>query len=143
MTGFAGPGHEADPMTKFWSDIMSAMGPSAMPKAPTQEDVLKQMRRAFFDAWAIKCEEFLGSDAFLGMMKQSMENSLSFREKTNEFLKQSLSDAQMPSRDDTAAILIALRSLQEKMIDKLDAIERRVSSLESQTSTTSAKGKQS
>ncbi len=130
-------------MTKFWSDIMSTLGASAMPKAPTQEDILKQMRRAFFDAWAVKCEEFLGSDAFLSMMKQSMENSLSFREKTNAFLKQTLKDAHMPSHDDTAAILIALRSLQEKMLDKLDAVEQRVGALESQTAKSSAKGKTS
>ncbi len=146
MTGFAGPGNETDPMTKFWSDMMStmsAMGTATMPKPPTQEDMLKQMRRAFFDAWAVKCEEFMQSDAFLAMMKQSMESSLAFREKTNEFLKKTLADAHMPSRDDTDSILVALSSLQERMLDKLDGLSERVAALESSSGKTSAKGKKS
>jgi len=145
MTGFAGPGQEADPISKFWSDMMTSMGAASMPKPPTQEELLKQMRRAFFDAWAAKCDEFMRSEAFLAMMKQSMESSLAFREKTNAFLKRSLGDAQMPSRDDTDSILIALRSLQEKMLDKLDVLTERVAALESSSGKASSttKGKKS
>lgn len=143
MTGFTGSGHDADPITKFWSDVMASMGAGTMPKPPSQEDILKQMRRAFFDAWAAKCEDFMQSDAFLGMMKQSMESTLAFREKTNEFLKSSLGSAQMPSRDDTDSILITLRSLQEKMLDKLDGLSDRVARLETSLERAPTKGKTS
>ncbi len=142
MTGFAGPGSETDPFTKFWSDMMAGMG-GAAPQAPAQEDMLRQMRRTFFDAWAQQCEEFMRSDAFLAMMKQSMETALAFREKTNEFLNKTLNDAQMPSREDTDSIQIAIRTLQEQVLDRLDGLSQRVEALEARNGRPSAKGKKS
>ena len=142
MTGFAGPGSETDPFAKFWSDMMAGMG-GAAPQAPAQEDMLRQMRRTFFDAWAHQCEEFMRSDAFLAMMKQSMETALAFREKTNEFLNKTLNDAQMPSREDTDSILIAVRSLQEQVLDRLDGLSQRVEALEAPNGRAEAKGKKS
>ena len=37
MTGFAGPGSQTDPFTKFWSDMMAGMG-GAAPQGSAQED---------------------------------------------------------------------------------------------------------
>ncbi len=142
MMGFAGPGSETDPFTKFWSDIMAGMG-GAAPQGQAQEDMLRQMRRTFFDAWAKQCEEFMRSDAFLAMMKQSMETALAFREKTNAFLNKTLNDAQMPSREDTDSILIAVRSLQEQVLDRLDGLSQRVEALEARNGRPPAKGKKS
>jgi len=142
MTGFAGPGSETDPFTKFWSDVMAGMS-GAAPQGSAQEDMLRQMRRTFFDAWAKQCEEFMRSEAFLAMMKQSMEAALAFREKTNEFLNKTLNDAQMPSREDTDSILIAVRSMQEQVLDRLDGLSQRVDALEASNGRSPAKGKRS
>lgn len=142
MMGFSGPESETDPFTKFWSDIMAGMG-GAAPQGSAQEDMLLQMRRTFFDAWAHQCEEFMRSDAFLAMMKQSMETALAFREKTNEFLNKTLNDAQMPSREDTDSIQIAIRTLQEQVLDRLDALSQRVEALEARNGRPPAKGKKS
>ena len=143
MTGFAGTGSETDPFTRFWSDIMAGMSGGVGAPGSTQDDMMRQMRRVFFDAWAQQCEEFMRSDAFLAMMKQSMESALAFREKTNEYLNKALNDAHMPSREDTDSILIAVRTLQEQVLDRLDGLSKRVEALEARNGRPSAKGKKS
>lgn len=91
------------------------------------------MRRAFLDAWAKSCDEFMRSDHFLEMMKRSMDSSLAFREQMNQFLGQTLQSGPIPSREDTDAILLAVRTLEENIVDRLDALAQRVDQLEGGT----------
>ncbi len=123
----------ADPLTQFWADMMSGASAAGMGQAfqPTgQEDSKKQMRRAFLDAWAKSCDEFMRSDQFLDMMKRSMDNSLAFREQMNQFLGQTLQSGQIPSREDTDTILLAVRTLEERVVDGLETLSQRVDQLE-------------
>jgi len=130
MSGFAGVGNDKDPFTRFWSDVMASMGAQAQ-RGPAADEVMRQMRQAFFEAWGRQCEDFMKSEAFLEMMKQSMDQALTFREKTNEFLNKALNESQMPSREDTDSILMAVRTLQEEVLQRLDDLSRRVTALES------------
>lgn len=129
MAAFPGVGNEADPIMKFWSDVMASMGGSAS-RGPSADDVMRQMRQAFFEAWGRQCEDFMKSEAFLEMMKTSMDHALTFREKTNEFLNKALNDTQMPSREDTDSILVAVRTLQEEVLHRLEDLSKRVTVLE-------------
>ena len=141
MTEFAGTGSEVDPFIRFWSDIMAGMSGSSPSRGSMQEDMLRQMRQTFFDTWAKQCEDFMRSEAFLAMMKQSLDNALTFRERTSEFLQKTLNDAQMPSREDTESILTTVRALQEQVLDRLEALTRRVEALETSTGRLSTEGK--
>ena len=73
MNNHAGsPGQAADVFTKFWTDAMSRVGAAGGTTfAASGEEVSKQMRQAFFDAWERQCEEYMKSEAFLKTMKQS------------------------------------------------------------------------
>jgi hypothetical protein len=122
----------ADPFTKFWTDCVSKMTGAGLSPTPPQisEDSMKQMRRAFFDAWAHHCDEFMRSPAFLDGMKKSMDGALAFREQLNEFMTRALHEAQAPARSDTDSIMLVLRSLEERVLDRLDRLEERVASLD-------------
>ena len=125
-------GAAADPFTKFWSDCVSKMTGAGMTPSPTQvsDDAMKQMRRAFFDAWAHHCDEFMRSPAFLDGMKKAMDGALAFREQLNEFMTRALHEGQAPARSDTDSIMLVLRSLEERVLDRLDRLEERVASME-------------
>lgn len=125
-------GAPTDPFTKFWTDCVSKMGGAGFtPSAPpVSDDAMKQMRRAFFDAWAHHCEEFMRSPAFLEGMKKAMDGALAFREQLNEFMTKALHESQVPARSDTDSIMLVLRSMEERVLDRLDRLEERVASLE-------------
>ncbi len=120
-----------DPFSAFWTDLMSRMsgmgtgqqGPSA------QDEMLRQMRQAFFDSWGMYCEDFMRSPAFLETMKKTMDNALVFRQQMNEFLTRSLHGAQAPARSDTDSILLVLRSLEDRVLSRVEELGRRVDDL--------------
>lgn len=95
---------------------------------------MKRMRQAFFDAWAKHCDEFLRSDAFLDVLKKSMDSALAFKQELNEFLTKALHDQQMPARSDTDSILLVLRSMEDRVLERMDRLAHRVEALESSMS---------
>ena len=125
-------GHGPDPFTKFWTDCVARMSGSSFTQSPPQlsEDALQQMRRAFFDAWAHHCDEFLRSPVFLDGMKKALDGALAFREQLNEFMTRALHEAQAPARNDTDSIMLVLRSMEERVLDRLDRLEERVDALD-------------
>jgi len=129
-------GATGDPFSRFWVDLMSKM--SGTPFAPTpaqmQDDTMKRMRQAFFDAWAKHCDEFLRSDAFLDVLKKSMDSALAFKQELNEFMTKALHEKQMPARSDTDSILLVLRSMEDRVLERIDRLSDRVDALETPTS---------
>ncbi len=135
-SGFNGP-NPADQFSQFWFDMMSKMGAGAFTPPRTSsptDDMMKQMRQAFFDSWAKYCEEFMRSEQFLSMMKKSMDGALAFRTQLNEFMTKALHEKQMPARSDTDSILLVLRSLEERVLDRIEKLSDRVGNLETRTS---------
>jgi len=122
----------ADQFSKFWSDAMSRMAGAGVPNPfqSTNDDVMKQMRRAFFDSWAKSCEEFMGSEAFLVSMKKSMDDGLVFKQQINEFMTKALHGASMPSRQDMDSILQALKSMESRVLESVEEVTRRVIEIE-------------
>ena len=129
-------GATSDPFSRFWLDLMSKMSgtPFAPTGAPMQDDTMKRMRQAFFDAWAKHCDEFLRSDAFLDVLKKSMDSALAFKQELNEFLTKALHEQQMPARSDTDSIMLVLRSMEDRVLERIDRLSRRVDSVESSVS---------
>lgn len=137
-----------DAVTAFWSDMMGRMapqgwagmaganqgGPSPFPGMAMTPEAMKQFRNGFMEAWAKSCDEYMRSDQFLGMMKQSMDNALAFRQQMNSYLTKCLEDAQVPSRNDTDALMRVLRSTEERLLDKFDKLMDRLESLEQRVS---------
>ncbi|MDO8632723.1 MAG: hypothetical protein Q7R41_19755 [Phycisphaerales bacterium] len=127
-------GLTGDPFSKFWMDCLTKMASAGFAPPPSSttessEEAVKQMRRAFFDSWAQHCEEFMRSPAFLEGMKRAMDSSLAFREQLNEFMTRALHEGQIPARSDTDSILVVLRSLEDRVLDRLDRLEKRVASM--------------
>lgn len=121
-----------DQFSKFWSDAMSRMAGTSAPNPfqNSNEDVVKQMRQAFFDSWAKSCEEFMGSETFLKAMKKSMDDGLVFKQQVNEFMTKALHGASMPSRQDMNSVLEALRSMESRVLESVEEVTRRVVAVE-------------
>ena len=90
----------ADPMTRFWTDMVGRMAATSMSAPPASQEMIEQMRSAFLDVLSRHTDEFLRSEQFLAAMKQSMDSALAFRQQLNELLTKSLETLQMPTSSD-------------------------------------------
>jgi len=129
----------ADPFSRFWIDWMSKMAGAgfAQPSTSGSDQVMKQMRQAFFDSWASHCDEFMRSETFLQAMKKGMDNALAFKQQLNEFLTRSLHEGQIPARSDTDSILLVLRSMEDRVLSQIAQLSQRVADLEKRTGVSS------
>ncbi|RJP36225.1 MAG: hypothetical protein C4547_07735 [Phycisphaerales bacterium] len=128
--GFEG----AEVWMKMWSDVMSQMASAAAkgaaPLAQPPPDPARRMRDAFFNSWAKYCEEFMRSEPFLEMMKQSIESSLAVRQQMNQLLRKGMQEAQVASRGDSEDILRMLHSVEDRLLERLDDLSQRVEAIE-------------
>lgn len=121
-----------DPFSQFWTDFFGRMGQApeaaraAMPSPDASNEMVKQMQRVFFDAMAKYCEDYMRSEQFLTMMKQTMDRSLAFKQQLDQFLGQAQKGMQAPARADIDDLAGTLLKIEERVLDRLDALERRV-----------------
>ena len=136
------PNGNADGFTRFWSDFFSRMGAPAdamrmgMPSAQPSNESVKQMQRIFFDAMAKYCDDFMRSEQFLSMMKQTLDQSLTFKQQLDQFLGQALKGMQAPVRGDVDNLAGTLLKIEERVLDRLDSLESKVAAMEGPRRTT-------
>ncbi len=123
----------ADPFSQFWGDFFSRVGmsPSATPQTPSpSKEAVQQMQRVFFDAMAKYCDDFMRSEQFLKMMKETMDRSLAFKQQVDQFLSQLQRGMQSPAKADMDDLSGLLRSIEERTLARLSALEDKVAAVE-------------
>jgi len=124
---------QAAAFQKLWMQSASKMFQAALSVAPQSEpEALNQIRVAMFQALAQAWEEFMRSPQFLDSMKQWMENAVNFRKMSGEFLAKMRNEMQAPSRDDVDTIMLAIRHLETRLLDRIDGISEEMGALKSQ-----------
>ncbi len=121
--------------TRFWSEFMNRSGGPAestngSEAAPAFGPAARQMQRMFFDAMAKYAEDFMRSEQYLKMMKQTMDQSLAFKRMMDEFLTKAHRGVMSPTRDDVDDIASLLRGIEERVFERLGRIEERVAAVE-------------
>src|ERR1043165_130749 len=124
----------ADPMAAFqkmWTDSLSKMMQTAFTFGPDSAppEVLRQLRSGMFQALAESWEEFMRSPQFLEGMKQWMETAVAFRKVTGEFLAKARNEMQAPSREDIDTIMLNIRHMEKRLLDRVEDLSREVAAL--------------
>jgi hypothetical protein len=143
------PFEQAQQMTQVWLDFANNVASAGMvfrPDQKTPPEIAAQMREATFAAMAQAADKFMRSDRFLGMMKQSLDASIAFRKRMNEFLTQAQHSVQGVAKQDLDAMSLAVQHLERRMLGGmeelcagLDRINARLDRLESGVSQTQQK----
>ena len=133
-----------DAFAQFWGDMLNRMGtpvgtPGAMPSPPPE--ALKQMQRVFLDAMAKYCDDFMRSEQFLQMMKQTMDRSLAFKQQLDQFLGSAQKGMQAPARADIDDLAGTLLKIEERVLDRLDSLENKVAAMEGRKGSSVSKKK--
>lgn len=122
---------QAAAFQKMWMDSMSKLGQTAFtftPESPPEETI-QEIRRGILKALAHSWEEFLRSPQFLESMKQWMDQAISFRTMTNDFLSKVRHESQEPTQRDIDSILQALRHLETRVLNRVEEVAEEVDSL--------------
>jgi hypothetical protein len=113
---------------KIWTETMSKTMQAAFtftPNSPPPE-VLRQIRSGIFQALAESWDKFMRSPEFLEAMKQWMEQAVSFRKMTNDFLGTVRHEMQAPSREDIDTVMLAVRHMEKRLLDRIEQLSLQV-----------------
>ena len=69
------------------------------------------------------------SPQFLEGMKQWMDQAVAFRKLSNDFMAKVRNEMQMPSRDDIDSVMLAVRHMEKRLLDRIDHLAERLGAL--------------
>ena len=121
----------AESFPKIWMETLSKMMQAACtftPNSPPPE-VLRQIRSGIFQALGESWESFMRSPQFLEAMKQWMEQAVTFRKMSNEFLGKARHEMQAPSRDDIDTVMLAVRHMEKRLLDRMEQLSTQLNGL--------------
>ncbi len=109
---------------KIWMESLSKMFQAACTMAPNAPppEIVRQMREGIFAALAKSWEEFMRSPQFLEGMRQCMENAITFRKMTNEFMAKVRNELQSPSKDDIDTVMLSVRHMERRLLDRVEEL---------------------
>ncbi len=119
---------------KMWLESMSKIMQAAFtfsPNSPPPE-VMRQIRTGILGALAESWDQFMRSPEFLESMRQWMDQAVAFRKLSNDFLGRIRNELQSPSRDDIDTVMLAVRHMERRLLDRMDELSARVDELSAQ-----------
>jgi hypothetical protein len=122
---------QAAAFQKMWVESMTKLMQTAFTFSPDSAppEVLRQIRSGIFQALAQSWEEFMRSPQFLDGMRQWMENAVAFRKMTNEFMAKVRNEVQAPSREDIDTVMLSVRHMEKRLLDRLEDLSQQVNAL--------------
>ena len=121
---------------KIWLESMSKVMQAAFAATPdaAPPELLRQIRAGIFEALAGSWNEFLRSPQFQENMRQWMEQAITFRKLSNDFMAKVRKEMQAPSRDDIDAVMLAVRHMETRVLDRVEKLAKQVEELERRSS---------
>jgi hypothetical protein len=122
---------QAAAFQKIWMESMSKIMQTAFTFGSDSPppDVLKQIRSGIFQALAQSWEEFMRSPQFTENMKQWMDAAINFRKMSNDFMAKVRNEMQAPSRDDIDTVMLTVRHMEKRLLDRIDDLANQISAL--------------
>lgn len=118
---------------KIWLESMSKVIQATSTFTPDSAppELLRQIRDGILQALAEAWNEFLRSPQFQAGMKQWMEQAVAFRKESNEFMAKARKEMQAPTGSDIDAILLAVRHMEKRVLDRVEELSGQLRELQS------------
>lgn len=125
---FETAGKDTAEFQRIWAETVSKTMQAAFtftPNSPPPE-MLRQIRAGIFEALSTSWDQFLRSPQFLEATKQWMEQAVAFRKMTTEWMGNVRHEMQAPSREDTDSIMLAVRHMEKRLLDRIEQLAQRL-----------------
>jgi len=122
---------------KIWLESMSRLMQAAFNFRPgsAPPELLRQIRDGILKALGESWNEFLRSPEFQQGMKQWMDRAIAFRRMTNDFMAKARKEMQAPSRDDLDAVILAVRQMETRILDRVEDLARQFNEVSQRSGT--------
>lgn len=113
---------------QIWGETFSKLmqlGFTFSPESAPPE-FMRQVRSGIFQALGQSWEHFLRSPQFMEGMKQHMDNAIAFRKMSSDFFSKVRHETQSTSRDDIDAVILAVRHMETRILDRVEELAARI-----------------
>ena len=122
---------QAAAFQNIWADSMSKLMQAActFPPNSAPPELLREIRSGILEALSKSWNEFLRSPQFQEGMKQWMDQAIAFRKASNDFMAKVRKEMQAPSRDDMDAVMLAVRHMETRVLDRIEELAKQVNAV--------------
>jgi hypothetical protein len=113
-------------MASIWSQFSPALPPS---------DEVRKMRGGMLKVLADTWDEYMRTPQFLELMKASLNGALDLKRMARDGLNRVHDQLENTSKQDVDDVLMAIRHVERRILDRLEGIEERVTNLDDRLET--------
>jgi hypothetical protein len=113
-------------MASIWSQFSPASPPS---------DEVRKMRGGMLKVLADTWDEYMRTPQFLELMKASLNGALDLKRMARDGLNRVHDQLENTSKQDVDDVLMAIRHVERRILDRLEGIEERVTNLDDRLET--------
>jgi len=126
------PPNPASAMMSFWVKWMeeASHGSQAVLEAMQSAGDPKQLQERWAAAMSESAESFLRTPAFMEVMRQNLKAITDMKRMQDNIVKDAARQLGMPLAEDITGLFDRLNSTEQKILKRLDAIEERLQSIE-------------
>ncbi|RKX33975.1 MAG: hypothetical protein DRP71_08620 [Verrucomicrobia bacterium] len=122
---------QAATFQKMWTDSFSDMAQVWTRYSPAKPppDAMREMRAGMLKILTQSWEDFVRSPQFLEYMKKGMDGVLDFKKLSSDFFTRGHHSTETPAREDIDGILLAIRHMERRLLDRVEEVDSNVSGL--------------
>jgi len=117
---------------KLWTDsfanvtsVWSQFSPGSPPA-----DEMRKMRGGMLKVLAETWDEYMRTPQFMEMMKASLNGALDLKRMSRDGMNQVHEQFETPSKEDIDGVMMAIRHVERRLLDRLEGLDDRVANLD-------------
>jgi hypothetical protein len=117
---------------KLWLDSFANMASiwSQFSPGSSPADELRKMRGGMLKVLAETWDEYMRTPQFMEMMKASLNGALDLKRMARDGINRVHEQFENPSKEDIDDLLLAIRHVERRLLDRLEGLDNRVANLD-------------
>ena len=117
---------------KLWTDSfanMASVWSQFSPGSPPSDE-MRKMRGGMLKVLAETWDEYMRTPLFMEMMKASLNGALDLKRMARDGMNRVHEQFETPSKEDIDGVLMAIRHVERRLLDRLEGLDDRVANLD-------------
>ena len=117
---------------KLWTDSFANMASVSSQFSPSSppSDEMRKMRGGMLKVLAETWDEYMRTPQFMEMMKASLNGALDLKRMARDEMNRVHEQFENPSKEDIDGVLLAIRHVERRLLDRLEGLDDRVANLD-------------